>query len=482
MITACASTVDYIGFHAVHSPTRHAILLNGVGVTYSKFYRDIAKMVASLEELSPQPGHIYAVESPEFYTHCLIVLALDALGVCTLSYVPNEIEAIQDTLAKVEMAICSPDGVADCVVRVHVLDPAWAKRVCEAVPVVPIQPRVADPSAALRLVKSSGTTGQVKAMIHTRAIHEARLHRSQMHLGFGKNSRYLMTMGFSIQASHLEATGCIRAGGMCVYEDRIPLHDALAKYDISEALFLPKVLLQLLDGIPKNYTRRDRLRIMTLGAPVSNPVRKRVADLLGATVLESYGTNESGTICRMRPDSIGTVIPGVQVETVDDDDQPVFDAPGFVRVKSNGCVEAYLDSPDETREKFRDGWFYPGDMAVMRDRRTLLLLGRADDLINVGGVKVSPRTFEDDLVKSLQVDDAALAIVDDDQGKPQYWLAVVPTDGEAVADIAGRAADVLPTKLRSVKLIGVKAIPRTETGKIQRYKLKQTLKHLQEKH
>jgi len=184
----------------------------------------------------------------------------------------------------------------------------------------------------------------------------------------------------------------------------------------------------------------------------------------------------------MRPDSIGTVIPGVQVETVDDEDQPVFDAPGFVRVKSNGCVEAYLDSPDGTREKFRDGWFYPGDMAVMRDRRTLLLLGRADDLINVGGVKVSPRTFEDDLVKSLQVDDAALAIVDDDQGKPQYWLAVVPTDGEAVADIAGRAADVLPTKLRSVKLIGVKAIPRTETGKIQRYKLNQTLKHHQEKH
>ncbi len=482
MITACASTVDYIGFHAAQNPRRYAILLNGVGVTYEKFDRDVAKMTAALEKFGPQSGQIYAVESSDFYTHWLIVLALDALGVCTLSYVPSEIEAIGDALAKVDMAICTSDGIPDCVARVHILDPAWAKRVSEAVPVVPIQPRVTDPNAALRLVKSSGTTGQVKTMIHTRAIHEARLQRSQMHLGFGKNSRYLMTMGFSIQASHLEATGCIRAGGTCVYEDRIPLHDALAKYDISEALFLPKVLLQLLNGIPKNYKKRDRLRIMTLGAPVSKPVRKRVTDLLGATVLESYGTNESGTICRMQADSIGAVIPGVQVETVNDDDQPVFNTPGFVRVKSSSCVDAYLDAPGGTREKFRDGWFYPGDMAVMRDRRTLLLLGRADDLINVGGVKVSPRTFEDDLVQNLQVVDAALAIVDDDQGKPQYWLAVVPREDEAVADIAVRAADVLPAKLQVVKLIGVKAIPRTETGKIQRYKLNQALKHLQENH
>ena len=475
-VKPCASTVDFIAFHAVHHPTRVAILLDGQRVTYHKLCRDISKTMTALEELGPQQGEVFAVETPIFYAHWLLVLALDALGVCSLSFEAGEIEYIEDTLSTVDRVLSAQNSVPSIASNWHHLDQSWWQRTFNGIPSAAVKARDMDPNSPLRLVKSSGTTGDIKAMIQSRGVHEVRIHRSQMHSSFGPATRYFLTMGFSVQAFHLEASVCLRAGGTCVYESRLTKLQALRRHKVTDASFLPRDLTRVLDGVPKSFNKRNQLRISTLGAPVSNSMRRRVTELLGARLVESYGTNETGVICRMKADGTGTAIPNVQVQTVNDDGNPVFGETGYVRVKSDGCVDGYVNDPDLTRKKFRDGWFYPGDVAIMQNPHTLRLLGRADDLINVGGLKVSPRKIEQDILSDLPVADAALAMIDDEQKNAQLYLAVVLNEGDDLDEITNRLREVLSKDFNSAKIVAVQSIPRTDTEKVQGYKLRQVIK------
>lgn len=470
------STVDVIARHAARQPGKIAIQLKGDGVTYERLHRDIAKMAGALEKLGLRPGQAAAVEATNFYLHWLILLAFDALGVATLSYAAAETPLVESTLGLMDLVMCPPGLGPKRAKRVHVVDQAWIDSIAAMAPPPPLRPVRAGPDAPFRIVKSSGTTGHVKAMVQSRSVHDARLERSQLYCRFGPETRYFVAMGFSVQAYHLDATSCLRAGGTCIIDDREPLVHAFAKYAISDVLLLPKVLLDLLDEMSPDTVKAPSLRVFVLGAPVSKTVRRRAAERLGAALWESYGTNETGAVCRMDADGTGIVVPGVRVETVDDDGQPVYGEAGRVRIQSDGCVPGYLDDPDASRAMFRDGWFYPGDIAVMDDSRTLRLVGRDDDLLNIRGIKYAPHALEETLARELPVADAAVTVIDDADGIATVWVAIVPAGADGAAQVKDRLAALLPKLLGTVKVAALDAIPRTSTGKIRRAALNEILR------
>jgi acyl-coenzyme A synthetase/AMP-(fatty) acid ligase len=107
----------------------------------------------------------------------------------------------------------------------------------------------------------------------------------------------------------------------------------------------------------------------------------------------------------------------------------------------------------------------------MRDSQTLELIGRADDLINIGGVKIHPATLEDQLRPSITARDFCITALVDAEKYTQVCIALVLDPPTTLQDIMNRVRDRIPPLMGEVGFISVDQIPRTPTGKAQRNKL-----------
>jgi acyl-CoA synthetase (AMP-forming)/AMP-acid ligase II len=173
----------------------------------------------------------------------------------------------------------------------------------------------------------------------------------------------------------------------------------------------------------------------------------------------------------MNDEGVGVIWPGVSVEVVDEKHRPIEELEGNVRIKSAGCASEYLDDPVATREKFRDGWFYPGDLGVMLGPRTLKILGRADDILNVRGVKFLPYDAEKRMMAALEIKDVCISTVADAEKNTQICIAVVPDEGQDIAQLAKQLSKYISPKFGPFQVVPMGSLPRTATGKIRRNEL-----------
>jgi acyl-coenzyme A synthetase/AMP-(fatty) acid ligase len=137
-----------------------------------------------------------------------------------------------------------------------------------------------------------------------------------------------------------------------------------------------------------------------------------------------------------------------------------------------------VQASDEAGEgAFRDGYFYPGDIGLLRADGLLQILGRTTEVINRGGVKVAPILIEDALRTYPGIIDAAAVIGHDSRGAPEIWAAVVgevsASEAELIAHVRPKLLDATPTRIRRAK-----SIPRNALGKIIRAKVLEELANL----
>ncbi len=469
---ALPSTVTFIGYHAAQRPDDVALIANDRTTTYNTFYLDIGRMVAALRGLGLQQGNAVAIEIPQRYLHLVMALSCEAIGAATFSYEESERTVVADLLATVDLVICMTGNEPQDARRLQLFDQAWLDTVLAHEPEQPVQVAPIGPTTPLRIVKSSGTTGSVKVMIHTGRVHQHWIQQFQFRTGLNRASRYLLAANFVVQAFHAHTVTCFRMGGTVVYNDRYDPAGLLASSNATHTTLFPYALIHVMDNLPDGYVKAGNLTIVTIGAPVSAELRRRVKQRLANDLMEAYGTNEVCALCTMDGEGNGVVLPGVPVETVDEAGNAVFGEPGSVRITSAGVVDGYLDNPEATRAMFRDGWFYPGDMAIMEDRSSLKLLGRADDLLNIRGVKFPLVALEAKLIAQLPVGDLCLASVNDAAGVSQVWAVVTLECNVQLPEIEAKAATLLPPAFGKINVIVVPEIPRTANGKLQREQVK----------
>ena len=265
----------------------------------------------------------------------------------------------------------------------------------------------------------------------------------------------------------------------CVYNSSVNIAQAISLHDVTHVTLVPSDLTDMLDSLPNNYVKPKNLTIFTIGGPVSDHLRERVNRDLEATLIQNYSASEVFPICTINPDGVGIVFPGVQVEVVDDNHLPLIGQPGLIRVKSGGCIDGYEDNPGATATRFRDGWFYPGDIGVMLGPRSLKLLGRADDLISVGGHKINPEHIEEQLRRVTSAEDLCVTVLPDRDGNGKLCVAVVLKPSESLEKVAKIATSAIAPHFGGVNFFKVQRIPRTTTGKAKRGELKALISELQ---
>jgi benzoate-CoA ligase len=198
-----------------------------------------------------------------------------------------------------------------------------------------------------------------------------------------------------------------------------------------------------------------------------------VIDGIGSTeMLHIYLSNQPG---RVRYGSTGWPVPGYLIELRGDDGAPVADGEtGDLYIQGPSAALMYWGNRAKSRETFQGAWTQSGDKYVRNTDGSYTYAGRSDDMLKVSGIYVSPFEVESTLVQHEAVLEAAVIGVPDDQGLTKTKAFVVLKAGQQVSEEALQAfvkTRLAPYKYpRSIAFLA--ELPKTATGKIQRFKLR----------
>ncbi len=199
-----------------------------------------------------------------------------------------------------------------------------------------------------------------------------------------------------------------------------------------------------------------------------------IIDGIGSTeMLHIYLSNLPGQV---RYGTTGWPVPGYDVELRGDEGQRVPDGePGDLYVRGASAALMYWGNRDKSRETFRGGWTKSGDKYIRNADGTFTYAGRSDDMLKVSGVYVSPFEVEATLVQHPAVLEAAVIGVPDAEGLTKTKAFVVLKPGQSTDEetlkifVKERLAPY--TYPRAIEF--VPDLPKTATGKIQRFKLRE---------
>jgi acyl-CoA synthetase (AMP-forming)/AMP-acid ligase II len=247
----------------------------------------------------------------------------------------------------------------------------------------------------------------------------------------------------------------------------------------------PAVISAALDGAQSwqgDIPGRDRVRIVAAGAPPPTRTIERVLDELGWEFIQIYGLTETSplvTINRQRAEwddlsaherarnlgRAGAPALGVRVD---------IDADGEVLTASNHNLDGYWELPDATAETQAGNWFHTGDGGYLDDDGYLTISDRKKDVIISGGENVSSIEVEDALMSHPAVREVAVIGVPDEKWG-EMVTALVVTEGDDVTpeDLIKHCRTELAGYKCPKRVDFVESLPRTATGKLQKFKLRE---------
>jgi long-chain acyl-CoA synthetase len=144
---------------------------------------------------------------------------------------------------------------------------------------------------------------------------------------------------------------------------------------------------------------------------------------------------------------------------------------GEIRLSGERVARTYVGAPKESAAAFRDGGFYPGDLGRLLPGDLLVIDGRVDDRMNLGGFKFLPGPLDEEALSCPGVVDAAAFAAPDADGLDECWLAVVRGEGferGRLVDQLARHGNGFPT----VRFAWTEEIPRNAMGKVDRRRLR----------
>lgn len=264
------------------------------------------------------------------------------------------------------------------------------------------------------------------------------------------------------------------------------IQDIFARYRPTVFFGVPVVYNALL-AFHRQGGRLDvsSLRLcVSAGEALPASVSQAWMETFGREILDGIGSTEmlhifiSNRVGQVRHGSSGFPVPGYEVRLIDDEGRPVeIGQQGHLWVRGESAARGYWQRPDITARTFVQGWVRTGDMYRCDPQGYYYHIGRSDDCFKVSGQWVSPLEIEDVLRRHECVQDVAIIEGKTEEGFSCVKAIVVPTgniDPDRLKDeLLDLAEKSLPRFKRPKIVEFVADLPRTPTGKVQRFKLRQ---------
>lgn len=464
----------HLAFRARQQPRALAVVTDRRRVTYAQFDADVNRFAAGLLDFGVRPGRVAALRLRSGYLQLLALMATGRIGVATA---PGTDQAADYAISDM------PEVMAPAVPPFETvrLSREWVAAMFAAEP-RPIPRPDIDPDALGRVMLSSGTTRKPRRVgLSWRRI-EAGLQAAISVYAAGRVGVWIPMTGFESMLGHSQtlagfAVGATVTNGLSVRE----VAAGLEQYAPGLISMTPVQLRQVLQALPADAAPCPGWLVITAGSVLPVAVAREARMRIGPDVRIIYGATEAGlsatgwaALLDETPNLLGYVPPGAEAEVVDDEGHPVPDGqPGELRVRGERTASGYLDDPVATAERFRGGWFYTRDLVRRLPDGRLLMDGRVDDRMNLGGTKFMPQVLETAALECAGVVDCAALAVPDGHGLDQAWLAVCAEPGfdreSLVAHLAGKR-DLPPPRLAWID-----EIPRNAMGKVERDRLRDAI-------
>ncbi|HUK89541.1 MAG TPA: benzoate-CoA ligase family protein [Blastocatellia bacterium] len=480
-----------------------AVLFRGHSFTYNRLREEVQHWAARLANSGVTPGDrvaLYLYDSPELVASFLAAASLGLIAVPINTFLPRDdvLFIFGDSGASVLIAesqlLNAPGQVAAgpdmrMLIEVdtdsrHCLDPhktgALARPVAETTSATPAF-----------ILYTSGSTGAPKGVLHTHGAIKATVDAygaSVLKLRPQDRTYSASRMFFAYGLGNSLSFPLSGAATAVLHTDRPSAETVAAVLQEHQptVFFGVPSLYQALIELKRRGTTVDTSSLrLCVSAGEALPARvfqdwKRtfgmaIVDGIGSTeMLHIFISNLPGD---ERPGSTGSVVSGYEAKLLDDNgSQLQGDGTGSLWVKGASSFVGYWNRPDLTIETMRDGWVRTGDIYRLESGGYFHHVGRSDDCFKIKGLWVSPVEVESALIDHSDVIEAAVIPDFDSTGLATvHAFVVIAKENRRAAfaeELRAHAASRLAGHKIPSTITVVDELPRTATGKVQRFKLR----------
>ncbi len=338
---------------------------------------------------------------------------------------------------------------------------------------------------------TSGTTGSPKAVVHRQAAVPASDNYLRKVYGIGPGDRIFCSsklfFAFSLGHSFL---GALRLGACSVIHTGWPapadIAAAVRRHRPTAFFSVPTFYRNLLaEGLAGRDAFGSVRLFVSAGEQLPEPVCRQWYAATGRYICEGIGATETLVMyLGNRPDSpcpgrTGLPFPDCEVELRDEAGNPVVEAdrPGVAWVRSPTVATGYWNQPEKTAAVFVDGRYCTGDSFTRDGEGRYRYQGRADDMLKISGQWVSPVEIEKHVLEHPDVEDAAAVGVANADGLVRLVLCLTTVGKPDREALERELTEKLLLELSVYKcprrFLYLEDLPRTPTGKVQRFRLRQ---------
>ncbi|TIT10289.1 MAG: acyl-CoA synthetase [Mesorhizobium sp.] len=355
---------------------------------------------------------------------------------------------------------------------------------------------------AISLNYTSGTTGNPKGVVYHHRGAALMAYTNTIHAGMARHAVYLWTLPmFHCNGWCFPWTLAVQAGThVCLRWVRArPIYDAIADHGVTHLCGAPIVMSVLINARDEDKRQFPQtVTFNTAAAPPPEAVLAGMADA-GFAVTHLYGLTETygpavvnewhneWDALEKGPRTAKKARQGVRYAALEGltimDPETMAETPadgetiGEVMFRGNIVMKGYLKNRKATHEAFAGGWFHSGDLGVMHPDGYIQLKDRSKDIIISGGENISSIEVEDALYKHPSVASCGVvARADDKWGEvPVAYVELKPGKTATEAEIIEHCRGLL-ARFKVPKAVVFAEIPKTSTGKIQKFRLREMAK------
>ncbi|MEQ4723653.1 benzoate-CoA ligase family protein [Nonomuraea sp. B19D2] len=278
----------------------------------------------------------------------------------------------------------------------------------------------------------------------------------------------------------------LSAGAATVLEPRRPAPAVIAERMAADrpTLFfaVPTFYAALLAAdLPADTFTSVRLGV-SAGEALPAPLQERFTRRFGVEIIDGIGSTEALHIFlsnrpgEIQPGTTGRPVPGYDIELRGAGGTPVPDGePGSLHVRGASIALGYWRRTDASRAVFLGEWLNTGDTYVRSPEGFYTCMGRSNDLLKAGGIWVSPAEVESRLLEHPHVGEAAVVGMADEHGLDKPIACVVAKGDVTAEELIQWCRDGLAAFKRPRQVVFLEQLPKTATGKIQRFKIRELL-------
>ena len=477
------NVVDPIQLHAASRPDHPAVIHPRGQISWQQLDKGLWRAAALFHASGLRVGDRVGVAMQDPVLHLFAMLGLARIGVAhTATPVSDPVRARSAVAQRLKLkaVVCDAEtgatpGIQSVLLNRAILNSGMAS----------VDPGIAceQEDQTWLLLQSSGTTGDPK---YAELSHGAAMERSKRFLPLfncGVHDRFWPVSRLDFVVAKQRALYSLHSGAAVCLPVGIPISprliDFLRAAKVTMACGTPSHLHQLI-ALGGQAPVVPTLRCFEArSATISEPLREAFRRGFSKELYIVYGTNEGESLTLAAPElqhrvrnTVGMVTGSLELELVDETGTAVPSGTvGHVRVRGPGVVTEYLENPEASAKSFREGWFYPGDLACFTPERALVLQGRADDMMIFDGMNIYPAEIENALIEHPAVADAAAFPMQSERFQDVPAAAVILREPISAEELKSFCADRIGIKHpRFIRI--VEDFPRNAMGKILKRELR----------